>query len=128
MIKLKHLKCTNWIQPRFTPRKGLRRADKRQPVYGYRYVGSRGEGTCRTLPEGYERCGGNLTVDLAVVMDPYFGGSSPAVDLTVLCDSCGTAFLNTGLTDEDWAEELIAAGLEARKEQYEAVHKDSNSI
>jgi hypothetical protein len=110
--KLTMLKCPNWIKPRFTPKKKKRVADKRAAIYC-------GDYTTRfdsPIPDGFERCGGNLEVDLQVSNEPEWGGTCAALNVVLKCDSCGQAFLNPDhlMTDEAWAEMLIAEALDKR--------------
>ena len=111
MTKLTKLKCPNWIRPRFTPKQKKRVADKRQAIYCGDYAERFGP-----VPEGFERCGGNLSVELKVENEPCWGGTSAELDVTIKCDSCGRAFLNPDhlMTDESWVEMLMAEALDKR--------------
>jgi hypothetical protein len=130
MTKLKNLKCPNWIKPRFTAKKGLRKADKRAAIYRYDYLTRfAGRGWNTHLPDTHVQCGGNLSVTLDARLEPCMGGCDAVLELTIKCDTCGTAYLmqpDTCVTD--WAEQLIADALNTKEELYAGVQQDSNGV
>lgn len=115
VVKLERLKCPNWIKPRFTPT-GLRRAvGNTQRVWNYKELFG-------SIPEGYERCGGNLIVYVQAIEEPDWGGYHADLNVKITCDCCGCAFLQPrDRTIEDWVAELVAEALDAKAEEY---HKE----
>lgn len=114
MTKLKKLKCPNWIKPRFTPG-GLRKADKRKGTLRFDYADIRDE----PVPEGFERCNGDLTVEVSASDAPMWGGSYAELEVTVNCNICGTSYIEPcRMTDEDWVTELVAEALDAKAKEY----------
>jgi hypothetical protein len=114
MTAIHKLKCPNWIKPRYTPT-GLRRCDKRGSTLRYDYAAIREA----PVPHGFQRCRGDLTVEVVASQTPEWGGMSAELELNINCSVCGTAYLQpTNVTTEDWVASLVAAALSATAEEY----------
>lgn len=46
------------------------------------------------IPEGAERCDGNIIATVAAVDEPYMGGTSAKLEIEYKCDKCGETFYN----------------------------------
>lgn len=113
-VRLKNLKCPNWIKPRYTTAKKLRRSAEQVYAYDYEH-----RFHPEKIPAGYERCGGNLILSTKLTEEPGSRECIPALEVKVICDVCGQACLGQNLAyEEDWITRLAAEALDARGNDY----------
>ena len=112
--KLEKLKCPNLVTTRVT-KAGNNVVNRRKSIYAWWAKETPPPWT--TIPDGYERCNGNLSVEVKISRGMY--RDDEEIEVVLKCDRCGTPFLrgpNSGdfnLDDPELLNTLIAKGIDS---------------